>query len=362
MATINSAEVDEPVKKQVQDFFSIDGKRAKCLVADCRSELGNTRYSHLIRHIELMHVSKLAEIEELPVNKMNLGVLRESTICLCVRHVTVCGRPLSSLNDESFRTLLAERMLRLGATNHKLTINSQTVRNKLEDIYTKMQKEIENEVEGKQLSFAMDIASRHNRSILGVSLQYIVDTKLITRTIMMEKILKRHNKTNLSLMFKKALAIYNIPLANVFALCTDSGSNMIATTNELDFLSNQEDDEWFDGDAQLFEGLEQEHRYKLLMDIAKELYDDPKFKPFEFQKVNSVRCGAHTLQLAVGAALKESQCSVLGISSDDLIDSARNIVKTLRNSIWLIELDKNGVPIPVPDNKTRWFSKYIMVS
>lgn len=98
------------------------------------------------------------------------------------------------------------------------------------------------------------------------------------------------------------------------------------------------------------------------MDIARELYDNPKFKPFEFQKVNSVRCGCHTLQLAVSAALKESKCSVLQTSSDDLIDSARDIVKTLRNSVWLIELDKNGVPIPVPDNKTRWFSKHIMVS
>lgn len=98
------------------------------------------------------------------------------------------------------------------------------------------------------------------------------------------------------------------------------------------------------------------------MEIAKELYDDPKFKPFEFQKVNSVRCGCHTLQLAVSAALKESQCNLLEMSTDDLIDAARNIVKTLRNSIWLIELDKNDMRIPVPDNKTRWFPKFIMVS
>lgn len=136
-----------------------------------------------------------------------------------------------------------------------------TVKHKIEEIYKKMQKYIEKEVEGKQLSFAMDIASRFIRSILGVSLQYIVGTELITRTIMMEKILKRHNRTNLSEMFKRALATYNIPLGNVFALCTDSGSNMIATTNELDLLANKENDDWFDGDGQFFEGLEQEHIY-----------------------------------------------------------------------------------------------------
>lgn len=247
MATFNSAEVAESPKKSVQDFFSFHGTRAKCLVQDCKSEIGNIRSSHLLRHIEQMHLSKLAEIEELPVSKMNLGMLRESTILLCVRHVTVCGRPLNSLNDESFRELLAERMARLKQSkNHKLTINWQTVRCKIEGIYLKMQKEIEIEVEGKQLSFAIDIATRHNRSLLGVSLQYIVGTELITRTIMMEKIMKRHNRKNLSEMFTKALGNYKILLANVFALCSDSGSNMIATTNELDLLANEENDEWFD--------------------------------------------------------------------------------------------------------------------
>lgn len=187
MSTFEDNDPPKVEKKQVQDFFSM-GVTAKCSIQDCKSELKHTRPSHLLRHIELKHPSKLVELKELPVSQMNLRMLKESTILLAVRHVTICGRPLTS------QKLIDERMQRLRQSkDHNLAINEKTVKAKIGEIVQKMQNQIRKGVEGKFLSFAMDIASRHNRSLIGTSLQFIDGTELVTHTIMMEKILKSVN-------------------------------------------------------------------------------------------------------------------------------------------------------------------------
>ena len=60
-----------------------------------------------------------------------------------------------------------------------------------------------------------------------------------------------------------------------------------------------------------------------------------------------VRCGGHTLQLAVEDALKKS-------SLRNVIDSARCICKKLRNSSVFVLLKKLKLRKPVLDSLTRW--------
>lgn len=351
----------EPVA--VESFFSI-GITAKCLVTDCKSELKTKTKSHLTRHIEQMHPSKLRLIEECSINTMSLPILRQSTLNLLVRHVTIHGRPLASINDGSFRELLSERMIRLRARGpHKLNVNLKMLKKTILDMAEQVKEKIKQEISGKKLSLMMDIASKHHRSILGVSLQLIVDGEIKTRTIMMEKFLKRHTAKNLAQMLNGLFTAYGIPLYNVFALTSDNGRNMLATTNELDELALTNADEWFDTDiaSSLVSMIEQEDRSELLAQIAQEMYNNENIVPFNYEFITAVRCGSHTYQRAVEAAWDSSKCIDTDIQLIDVISSGRSVVKELRTGIWLIFLEESDVPIPAMDNNTRWFSIYIMV-
>lgn len=353
--------IREPVS--VESFFEI-GITAKCLMTDCKSELKTKTKSHLTRHIEQKHPSKLRLIEESSINSLSLPVLRRSTLNLLVRHITIHGRPIASINDGSFRELLSERMIRLRARGpHKLTVNVEMLRGEVLKFAERIKEKIKQETSGKKVSLMMDVAQKHHRSILGVSLQFIVEGEIKIRTIMMEKILKRHTAENLAEMLKRLFNEYGIPLHNVFALTTDNGSNMLATTNELDETALRNFDEWFDTDvaSSLVSMIDQEDRSELLTQIAREIYNNENIVPFNYQCITAVRCGSHTYQRAVEAAWHSSKCVGTDTPIIDVISAARSVVKELRTGIWLLYLEESSIPIPALDNNTRWFSIYIMV-
>lgn len=335
------------------------------MVLDCKSDLKTKTKSHLTRHIEQKHPSKLRLIEETSINSMSLPILRQSTLNLLVRHVTIHGRSITSINDGSFRELLSERMTRLRARGpHRLAVNEKLLRKIVLDMADRVKEKIKQETRGRMLSLMMDIASKHHRSIFGVSIQFIVDGEIKIRTIMMEKILKRHTALNLAEMLKGLFIAYDIPLYNVFAINSDNGKNMLATTNELDELALTNFDEWFDSDiaSSLNSIIAQEDRSEMLAEIAREMYNNENIVPFNYQHITAVRCGSHTYQKAVEAAWNSSKCVNTDVKLIDVISTARSVVKELRNGIWLLYLEESGVPIPAIDNITRWFSIYIMVS
>lgn len=354
--------VREPVS--LQSYFEM-GTKAKCLITDCKTELKIMTPSHLLRHIEQMHPSKLTLIEAKSINSLSLPVLRQSTLNLLVRHVTIHGRPFASINDGSFRELLSERLIRLRARGpYKLTICLKVLRDAVLDVSEKIKEKIKAEVRGQKVCLMMDVASRHHRSIFGTSLQFIEKGEIKTRTIMMEKIFKRHTAKNLSDMLKKTLNEYSIPLRDVFSITSDNGSNMLATTAELDELALETADEWFDSDfaATLLTVIDQEDRTEMLKEIAEQMYENEGIVPFDYDCITAVRCGAHTFQRAVERAWDKSQCLNSNESLTNVIAAARSVVKELRNGTWVMYLEEKGIPIPAIDNITRWFSIYIMVS
>lgn len=350
----------------VETFFAI-GERAKCNIGDCKSELRTTTTSHLVRHIFHVHPTYFEKIETIPINQLPIPYLRESTLFLAVQHVTIHGRPFSSLNDGSFKLLISERLLRVNKgqdRNKKLTINIPNVQQKVNEVAALVKEEIKNELKDKQLCFMMDIASRYFCSLLGVGVQFIDNGKLKVRTVMMEKILKRHNMKNLTDMFMEMLKKFGVPVANAFTLTTDNGSNMLSTAAELDELAIEESDDWTDIEAAV-SMIERENRQDMLSEMASELYGKHKMRPIDFQKVSSIRCGSHTFHLAVKAALNTSTYTDENNEPQKiskLIDKAREVVKELRTTNFLIELDKKKIRHPVKDNVTRWFSSHVMVS
>lgn len=350
-------------KISVFSFFEM-GESAKCLIKDCKSELKTSTPSFLLRHLRQKHPSKLKIIEDSSISSMHLPMLRLSTIILCVKHVTICGRPLISLFDESFRELLAERLMRLNhSKDHKLVITLPFIKKKILEMGKNVQDKIKLEAQGKAVSLMTDVASRHNTSILGVSIQFIDNGYLKLRTILMEKLTKSHTAKNLSKLIKEVAERYSIPLTNIFTVTSDSGANMLATTRELDDLAMTEQDEWSEDNitGAFFTGFTVDERNVLLKEIAEDLYKGFEFKPFDFGQISTIRCGSHTFQLAVKATWEKSICVNTDDPVNQVIASVRSVVKELRNTNWILELELEQMPIPQNDNKTRWFSIHVMV-
>lgn len=350
----------------VDSFYSI-GEKAKCNIGDCKTELKTKTTSHLIRHIYLMHPTQLKKIDSIPISQLPIAYLRESSLILAVRHVTIHGRPFSSLNDDSFKTLMSERLSRVNRgteRKEKLFITIPVVRKKVNEIAELCKREMMDELKDKPLCFMMDIVSRYYCSLIGVSVQFIDNGVLKVRTIMMEKILKRHTMKNLSEMFVEMLNRYNIPMANVFSLTTDNGSNILATAADLEELATEENNDWTDIEVSI-SMAERNDRQEMLAEIARDLYGRHKLRPIDFQQVSSVRCGSHTFHLAVKAGLNASKFSTEMNDQEplsNLINKAREVIKELRNPVFLIELEKKNIRKPVKDNVTRWFSTHVMVS
>lgn len=337
-------------KKSIESFFdlSID-KQARCLEIDCKSKLQTQKPSALIRHFTQKHPSKLKDVTY--SREKNLAWLRLSTIYTCVKHVTICGRPLISINDESFQEFLQERLKKLEGTPHALTINVQVVKGYVNECAKKLRDRIKKEIEDKVVSLMLDVATRLNRSILGISLQTILNGEIIVRTIGMERIRVRHTAINIKTMVTGTMDQYTIKNRDVLSITHDNGANLIAFTEQMDaFLAADEDDEDL-LDRDLF--LDPEIQADLLQRAAEEM--NSSFKPMNFTHTNSIRCGSHTFQLSVNCVMDGPECATV-------MKNALELVKELRKPRFRHQLENSNVPVPRLENKTRWFSKFMMVN
>lgn len=118
-------------------------------------------------------------------------------------------------------------------------------------------------------------------------------------------------------------------------MTSDNANNVLAITAELDELALQMEDEWIDSEIQasLLSVMEQEDRSNMVEEIAREMYNDEGIVPFNYEFITAVRCGSHTFQKAVEAAFKDSKFTDTDELLNTAINSARSVVKELRNTI-----------------------------
>lgn len=340
-------------KQPIESFFDLSvEKRAKCLVVDCKSNLRSQKPSTLLRHFTQVHQSKLKEIN---ISKeKNLAWLRLSTIYLCVKHVTTSGRPLISIYDDSFQELLKERLEKLKGTPHELNINLPLLKKFINESANKLRQRILKELEDKTVSLMLDIATRQNRSIFGISSQIILDGDIVIRTLGMERIKVKHTSQNLKTIVTDVGKRFGIKEKDVISITHDNGANVVALPEKIDTfvlenISDDSDDDTLDQD--LF--FDPEIQADLLKRAAEEI--NSSFNPVNFSYTNSVRCGCHTSQLSVNLVLNGPECA-------GIFKKALDLVKELRIPRFRHQLEAQNVPIPRKDNQTRWFSKYMMVN
>lgn len=319
----------------------------KVICKKCKKLLNNTRIYNLKSHLTLIHKINLKNVEKSRVKskitKTKIEVNKAEVIRSYIGLVTENGLPFEVLNSSNMRNLLKPISDALNDSDEKLfCLNADNARKILKSTVSKLRSLVKLELENKLFSIKIDSATRLDRNIFGISVQFCKEGEIISRVISMVE-LKGAGSTkakNLAGEILKSLAKYDLKLQQVIAVTSDNGANMLKTTSLLSqCLSKYESDDFFDNDD--YES------------VLNEIYNDNDINCGE---IIICRCAAHTAQLVALDVIKHSKIK-------EFILQCRNFTKFLRKPSngfrYLFEINK--IKIPQIDCPTRWGSTFKMI-
>lgn len=347
-------------KKSIREFFRFENNKFACLIPDCRSQIATLKDSSLMRHFASCHSSRLCEVKSTNKKYQSLQSLRQDTLMICVEHVTINARTLNSINDSAFRKLLQPRLDTLQNTEFKLTMNdiNSKLRPMIHDIAEQIRAKIREEFKERYFATMFDTVTKRNRAFLGIDVRAIINGQIITRCIGMDRIRSEHTGKNIAEMIIDILSSHGISMKKFVASTVDNAKNMIKAVKVIDAMASQGSDENSSGESDNdddtieYHWVSPEFQQHLMEAANQEICS--KFKPYLYDNVECIRCACHTIHLAVVDSLNATNCV-------EIINKARELVKTLRLQSMILKLEEKHLPIPLIDCVTRWFSTYTMV-
>lgn len=393
-------------EKIITTHFDIIGDHQyQCLIGEkkCKPQNGKSK-SNLIKHVKNVHrvfyETKYGESLENPVR------VRLEYIQNCTELVTVNSESLALLTKTGLLKMNREKLEKLtlaGQGSGLATRGSPAVKKHIDYLATEIVERIKLEVKGKFVSVLVDGATRYRRSILGIYIQFMFNSSIVVRSIGMVNLISSHTGENLANIVRERLASVGVKTSQVIAVTTDNGSNMksmierlndddeeeeVGSTHETDTAADAQTETNESAESAEFEfsptrdyQAEFEEMKKNLAitnminddEHGSETDEDPEptgysqridtileeinriiaEKPFQ---IHSIRCAAHTLQLAVIKALQTGEF-------EPLIQLCREVCKELRKNTVQIEMKENGISFKIPriDVVTRWNSTHVMV-
>lgn len=367
----------------------------------CQKQLSGNCQSNLLSHFKSVHKDVYnTKISISP--EESISVQRLKLVYSCVELVAVNSQPFSLLSCSGFISAIKHKLQAFQLAGCPLNLSDHHVyeiKEKVKEIANAIKQQLKMEIKGKLVSIMVDGASRMGRSVFGINAQYKVDGVLKVATLSMCELNQSHTAVYLSDVLQEALTEYEIDLSQVISITTDNGSNMLAMvkdlenrlfedTDEQDQNNNQNADSSIDlrddAGTQSFSYQPDQQTENEIYEILKTnefsdddalnmLFDNSSAYEALLEKlVNetrersgnhhlfmaSIKCAAHTLQLAVNDALK-----LLGKTDVNLISLCRLVAKFLRLQSTKYEMHQAGLTSIKPrlDVETRWSSTYLMV-
>lgn len=333
------------------------------LGVSCATEY--TAKSSAIRHLKTHHGKTYDTIkvkkkhktgEELPNHlELRVQVNVKDILDACAELVIFNSLPLSVLESDAFRKLLQPYAKALALKGIDLTVNSQVIKKAISRKAKQVIDEIKAEAKDKYITLLIDIASRYNRSVLGVNIAYTSNGAFIVRTIGMHTMRMSQSAKNIVDIIKSNLEDFGLNIDRVVAFTTDNGRNMTKTANLFDEMqkqvynkslaTHQELLDNFDSDEELDDEIFDETYYNDLLDaVANEL-----------EIISKCARLVHGVHLIVVHAVNDTP------SIKNVLDKARTLVKKLRTPKYRNLLKAEGYNIPTLDVVTRWNTVYDMV-
>ncbi|XP_015042936.2 uncharacterized protein [Drosophila pseudoobscura] len=314
----------------LREFFNFEVERNASVCNICRHVMKGSYTTNLRRHLLAEHKSQydiaVREWEKSkPVEKTKRISFTFATTEVkeaCVQLVTTGRMPIVALDSEPFKTLTSQIFSGL----EMIPITSRNIMEHVAEKFEIVKASIVNGMKLKLVSLKLDIASGHGRGILGVSAQFYEDKAIKVVTLGVIELNKEHTGASLGAETKNILEEFGLTRNQIYSVTSDNGRDVIKSIG----IKNED----FDGSCD---------------DVEEEL------KPqVNIYSVASIRCAAHTLQLAVKDFLKT-------FANDTLIGKARRLVKALRTVTYRASISNEGLPQPLIDSPTMWTSTYEML-
>ncbi|KAH7950301.1 hypothetical protein HPB49_022119 [Dermacentor silvarum] len=265
----------------------------------------------------------------------------------CVELVTRNGRPFRLIDDSGFRKIIDPVLKALSA---KRAITAETVKDKVQEQAKCKREEISQTLRKRMFSLKIDCASRLDRALLGINVQYAENGTPVLQPLPMKELFDRDTAEHLTSQVKSTMSRYDLSVAPVYGVTTDNGANMLKAARLLGETDHETDASSSDEEADT--GYPEFEHCGSLLDNAEDAeslgLDGAEFKL-------GVRCAAHTLQLAVSDALKDS-------GSNTLVAQCRALAKKLRAQSAMGLIRKLGLRKPNINCPTRWMSTLVMLT
>lgn len=369
-----------------------NNKLYQCQIEKCKRKCNGSQPSNLTVHVKLAHKEFFAKKIMGAIDPKEFAIKRLKFIQNCAEVIAINGRAFKSLSDSGIRKLIAEKLNELKSAGYGKGLRAPAytaVKQHIQYQAARIDEEIKKEVRGRFIALMVDTASRNNKTFMGLSLQYVLDGRVIIRCIGMSEIDDAHSSLNIKNIIMHRLNFFDINIKQVISITTDNAPNMIAMLKRfntvVDEEENREDEE--SGEDEESDGEEENDGNKHENEDSETDYDEHEFMDLHLEHqaeldemlddnreyvalvencvndlakktmiINGIRCAAHTLQLAVRDTLQESLYG-------SAIDRFRDICKFLRkpSSIRILKEQNIKIYLPRIDCSTRWSSLYRMV-
>ena len=230
-----------------------------------------------------------------------------------------------------------------------IKISRENMRQEIQTLAEKKRSDLKSELNGKFIFLKVDGASRHRRSFLGVNTQFFSNGKILIKTLAVIDIHARHKAEDIQNALENVLDKFGIQKEQILGISTDNGSNMVKMVNDfgktidinkiIETQPSEDHDEGGDDIAedQIIEDAGSETEKAEFFEHLHDGYFDEISK--NMSTIYLQRCGAHTLQLAVTDAMKDSEIKAI-------LERTRKVAKACRAPIAM-EFCKNTKPFKV---------------
>lgn len=373
--SITSENIDEQKIQNYIDCFETVANKGEtpkfaCKVENC--ELFLSAKCTAIRHLKRVHDQVYDAIKHKKNEEKTNTDQSTTNICelrvkidpdeikqACVKLITDNGLPLSFVEYPAFKSIIKPYIIALELKGVKLIINRQNIRDEIEKKSNQIKALITSETRNRLLSLMVDIGSRYNRSILGVNIGYIIDGKIVVRTIGMSVLRFSHTAENIVEMIKQNLADFGIVLEQIVSGTTDNGMNMLKSVAILDSQfqsqnkepSEQADDSSSD-EQQIDDDIFDESYYQDLLTNVRHGFNDLCYTDL----IHGVSCAAHCIHLIVTKAIDKCE------EAKTILEKCRSLVRKLRTPTFNEMLIAHKFLVAKIDVPTRWNSIFFMVT
>ncbi|XP_034634005.1 BEN domain-containing protein 5 isoform X2 [Trachemys scripta elegans] len=277
--------------------------------------------------------------------------------------VCLSSTPLTTfrLKNKGFQKIAGEMGRQLGvSTGH------DAVRHLVVSTAESGRKELKKALEQKLCYLKMDAATRGNRNFLAINAQYYEEgkDKAVVKTLDVIDTEGCHNSSYVKSQVKAILEKFGISEMQVLSICVDNAANMMCAVKNFsednETISTSENRDVDRTEAMLpDEGAKGMNEIELNVDAAAQWVNDPSlilptWLHEDDSKVQLMRCGIHTLQLAIWDGLNKEHAKKF------LAKIRQVVVKLQTPSIQSVLLDLHGVTQSL-DTVTHWGSTFVMI-